>query len=250
MGREAERWRYLVSIVEEFLTSVDQRVRQNALSALAAIGTDASLRKLTDAAIDGEYTTRADAINQILYGTPNIASRIAPMVVEAVRDPKRESGAYLLLASLGKAGVSVDLPPLPWRTRWRLGRGLRHEMGRLGLGLSRTRTLFSALAGCGIGVIAVELCLLVNQLYLDGNNVLLVLAAAAADTTLIALATVREFVPVALSPDRRITILSHLLLTVLAGIALAGLASAGSFSGGPFENDKSNLSRRFLLALP
>jgi hypothetical protein len=213
-----------VSIVDEFLLSIDQRVRQNALAALAAIGSEASLRKLADTAIDGDYAPRYDALSQILYGAPPVAEKVAPMVEAALRDPVRRIGAYTVLGGLRKIGVAVQTPRLPWRTRWDLARSLRFSAGQLGVEHYRTRTLFNTIAACVLGVAMMELCLLVNRMYLDGNNVLQVLLPACAAAAILAVTTASQFVPVTLTPDRSMALLIYGALTGGIGVALGAIA--------------------------
>jgi hypothetical protein len=95
-----------VMVVREYVRSSDKQLRQNAVTALAAIGSADSLALLVETALIGDDVVRGRAELELLKLQGDSAQAAYSGVLEALADPMRRQAAYRLL---GKISQNCDL---------------------------------------------------------------------------------------------------------------------------------------------
>src|ERR1039458_8744624 len=117
-----------VSLISEFLGSADPQVRRNALTALASIRGQDSLREVVRAAVsDADDRVRDRAQEEILaLGSPPPPA-LTDALHEELQSGRNRLAAYALVGRLRSRGMRIGLPPMSLAARARLALALRRQ---------------------------------------------------------------------------------------------------------------------------
>lgn len=214
-----------LTIVREYLSSQEPRVRGNACAALAAIGSRESLTELRDLALaDPAPDVRARAAKEIEQLDPAPRALCIELILDAMGKPDRQRAASELLTRLRAAGAPVRLPPWPLARRLRLALRGRPEMPWRWA--SFLRAWLAAALGSFVGAVVLLVGLESQGLATRKVQSLLLLAALAA-ASLLGMAAVQFSRPLRTYLDARLgslveiaavslgTLLPVLVLTLL-----------------------------------
>lgn len=163
-----------LDIVEEYLRSPDPQVRRNAVTALAAIESDESLRKLATASLDNaDSETQQRAVDEILNLRPDVAARTVKYFEDALGDKKKAVLAYAMLGRLRTNGVSAAAAGEPLFRRLYLAARVKRTPRRIRQWRFRLRAFFPTLLGWILGVVILVILTWAmhrNSIADDGNT--------------------------------------------------------------------------------
>lgn len=140
------------TVVQDFVTSPDPKLRRNALTALAAMGNRASISQLIERALsDEDHSVTQRARDEILDLDENSARHAVSELTGAVEESKKGwKIAYAILGSLRSVGHTVPVPKVGWLSRirqvWSLGARKHPILGKRKL----TRAVGPSLLGGAI----------------------------------------------------------------------------------------------------
>jgi len=216
-----------LAVIEEFCEHGDARVRRNAATALAGVGTGNSYQRLLDMAIkDPDADVRAGARKEIELAVVDRdrdrAAALGTVFDGRLGEPERRAATYALMGELPPPAVDKVVKPRRFREQVRLAWELLGESSELASWPTRGRWLGSACVSvlCA-GVILLLLVYRLSGSHGDlGDMVPKVLLAMAAALGWMLLGTARS-TPTSAQYYRRAAIVVELARTTLVGTLLA-----------------------------
>lgn len=112
-----------LSIIEEFLRSGEPQIRRNAITALAVMNDQDSVRLIIDTALkDPDAGVRRRAEEEILLLDEESQAGVTEALMESLKskDSQSQQLAYAFLARLKSRGMTLTNVWLPWGSRMRL----------------------------------------------------------------------------------------------------------------------------------
>jgi hypothetical protein len=226
--------RDVMSIVEEFLHSDDERVRRNAVAALAALGRQEEEGGLAEHGIEGlvqnalggpDAEVRRWATHEILELPAQAHAGAVRQLHRALDRPSERARAYALLGLLYSRGTAIDLGRHPWSSRVRIAREAAPVLDPTRAGTFRSDLAAPAMLGGAMGLVLILMLLakvLRHQVENLDASLILVLLFALAAAPVLAVVSSRRMNPVGLQPDRALALHTE-LLAALRGTTISAV---------------------------
>ena len=149
-----------LAVINEFLRAGGES-RKNAVTALAALNTDESLRQLVEVATtDADPDVRKQAEREITGLDLSSDGRVVACLQAALNDRKKRQAAYALLGRLRNQGALIPTKRLPFLTSLRLAASVGSYLAPRRDFLFRTRGVKPAVVGGAIGFVVLVMLML------------------------------------------------------------------------------------------
>jgi hypothetical protein len=204
-------------IVEEFLESETPQLRKNAVTALAALGTDASIERLIRATLDERDPGVRQRCEEEIRGlTGAAAGRALAQLGKALKDRRRRTAAYALLGELRNRGMAVPAPDLSLAERLWLAFSLRRQLYPTWSWQVVRRTFGPALLGAlvAFGAFCLYYVLALRSLFTYADGALAAVGVLALSPLLAALVSLYTS-PFGMHLDRRAAVVTDLLSVLI-----------------------------------
>ncbi len=225
-----------LAIIQEYQHSSDPQIRKNAATALAALGSEESVKRLVDMTL-ADAEIRDHGIKELSNLEAGARRYVGPQVQTALQNPKHQRVAYLVLALLHGEGIEIELPKLSIKSRLRLFAGLSkliYPKHRFRLAFRR---MLPALIGGIVGALLLGIYVTIffagSKTYSTPNDLAVMLFWAALSAPLLALPASWRAIPVGLQPDRNIAFVAGFSVLSLFIVIYMSLI----FFGRGFFND-------------